>query len=220
MEGLVPDFLPTLSLRTSERSNGDWISLAHPHQMPPDAAQSGVPWTTWLLLGGRGAGKTRAGAEWVRALIHGVSPFADAPMSPIALVGETEHEVREVMIEGVSGLLAVSPRSQRPTWPIDPARAEGIPYDSRIVASAERQAAVSTTTGGTIVTGGVLAWLSRKFDAVQQMLEPLTPYAKPFANLFFEYWWAFLGAGLAYVVIEQAHVRKARIVDHRDGKTT
>ena len=112
----MAEFLPELKRRTSERFNGDWISLAHQHQMPPDTAQSGVPWTTWLLLGGRGAGKTRAGAEWVRALIHGVSPFADAPISPIALVGETEHEVREVMIEGVSGLLAVSPRAERPTW--------------------------------------------------------------------------------------------------------
>ena len=111
-------------------------------------------------------------------------------------------------------------RDERWTRPIDPARADGIPEDSRIVASAERQAALSTTTGGTIMTGGVLAWLSRKFDAVQQMLEPLTPYAKPFANLLFEYWWAFLGAGLAYVVIEQAQVRKARIADHREGKTT
>ena len=112
----MPEFLPELTTWEGTVANSDWISLAHPHQMPPDAALSGVPWTTWLLLGGRGAGKTRAGAEWVRALIHGVPPFADGPVSPIALVGETEHEVREVMIEGVSGLLAISPRSQRPTW--------------------------------------------------------------------------------------------------------
>jgi phage terminase large subunit-like protein len=95
---------------------GDWGGLAHEHQLPPRAAQGGAPWTTWLLLGGRGAGKTRAGAEWVRALVHGVSPFADAAVSPIALVGESEHDVREVMIEGVSGLLSISPRGQRPSW--------------------------------------------------------------------------------------------------------
>ena len=119
-------------------------------------------------------------------------------------------------------LIAELERAQAESWtrPIDPARAEGIPEDSRIVASAERQAALSGTTGGTIVTGGVLAWLTRKFDAVQLWLDPLAPYVKPFASLFLEYWWAFLGAGLAYLAIEQAQIRKARIEDHREGKTT
>ena len=68
------------------------------------------------MLGGRGAGKTRAGAEWVRALALGLSPYADAPARHIALVGETEHDVREVMIEGPSGLLRLSPRRERPLW--------------------------------------------------------------------------------------------------------
>jgi phage terminase large subunit-like protein len=116
MSGRATEFLPQLQPRTSERLDGDWSGLAHPHQLPPQLAQGGKPWTTWLLLGGRGAGKTRAGAEWVRALVHGVSPFAAAPVSPIALVGETEHEVREVMVEGVSGLLTISRRGDRPTW--------------------------------------------------------------------------------------------------------
>ena len=57
-------------------------------------------WTTWLMLGGRGAGKTRTGAEFVRALVHGHAPYAEARHGSIALVGETEHDVREVMIEG------------------------------------------------------------------------------------------------------------------------
>ena len=43
-------------------------TFAHAHQLPPERANSGADWTTWLMLGGRGAGKTRAGAEWVRAL--------------------------------------------------------------------------------------------------------------------------------------------------------
>jgi phage terminase large subunit-like protein len=68
------------------------------------------------MIGGRGAGKTRAGAEWVRALALGVAPFASAPFTNIALVGESEHDVREVMIEGVSGLLAVHRRDERPQW--------------------------------------------------------------------------------------------------------
>jgi phage terminase large subunit-like protein len=68
------------------------------------------------MLGGRGAGKTRLGAEFVRALVHGHPPYADAPHGAIALVGETEHDVREVMIEGPAGILRTSPRSERPQW--------------------------------------------------------------------------------------------------------
>lgn len=54
----------------------DFIALAHRHQEPPRAAVSGRPWTCWLMLGGRGAGKTRLGAEWVRALAAGAGPYA------------------------------------------------------------------------------------------------------------------------------------------------
>ncbi|MDB5630130.1 MAG: hypothetical protein JWQ51_2470 [Tardiphaga sp.] len=69
-----------------------------------------------MLIGGRGAGKTRAGAEWIRAQALGLPPFAREPVGRIALVGETEHDVREVMIEGVSGLLAIHDRAERPQW--------------------------------------------------------------------------------------------------------
>ena len=89
----------------------DFPLLSHRHQLPPDG-----DWTTWLLLGGRGAGKTRAGAEWVRGLAMGKTPYANKPVSPIALIGETEHDAREVMIEGVSGLMAVHKRNERPVW--------------------------------------------------------------------------------------------------------
>jgi phage terminase large subunit-like protein len=68
------------------------------------------------MLGGRGAGKTRLGAEWLRALALGTQPYADRPHGRIALVGETEHDVRSVMIEGESGLMRISPRAERPTW--------------------------------------------------------------------------------------------------------
>ncbi len=68
-------------------------------------------WRTWLLMGGRGAGKTRAGAEWVR---YGVW---QGLFGRIALVGPTFHDVREVMIEGPSGLIACEPQaSMRPVW--------------------------------------------------------------------------------------------------------
>ena len=90
--------------------------FAHAHQKPPTLAKNGEPWSTWLLIGGRGAGKTRAGAQWVKGIALGERPYADAPISPIALVGETDHDVREVMIEGVSGILAAHRRGERPTW--------------------------------------------------------------------------------------------------------
>ncbi|HQS49730.1 MAG TPA: terminase family protein, partial [Xanthobacteraceae bacterium] len=89
---------------------------ARPDQLPPDAAQAGGPWSTWLVLGGRGAGKTRAGAEWVRGLALGRPPFAERPVGRIALVAETMSDVREVMVEGVSGLLSVHAAGERPIW--------------------------------------------------------------------------------------------------------
>ena len=66
------------------------------------------------MLGGRGAGKTRLGAEWVRAMAHGIRPYADRRSLQIALVGETEHDVREVMIEGPAGLLQDLAASRAP----------------------------------------------------------------------------------------------------------
>jgi phage terminase large subunit-like protein len=114
--GLIPDFLATQKIKWNGALARDWPTFAHDHQAPPALAPNGKPWTTWLILGGRGAGKTRAGAEWVRGVVHGVPGFSDHKLGRIALVGETEHDVREVMVEGVSGILAVHPRAERPTW--------------------------------------------------------------------------------------------------------
>lgn len=71
--------------------------------------------TTWLVLGGRGAGKTRLGAEWVNGLVRGFSPFALRRHDRIALVGETLSDVREVMIEGPSGIVTIA-RHDRPRF--------------------------------------------------------------------------------------------------------
>jgi phage terminase large subunit-like protein len=108
--------LNNLTAREMHEISSRWKIFAHAHQTPPDLAPDGKPWHTWLMIGGRGAGKTRAGAEWVRAQALGLPPFATEKASHIALIGETEHDVREVMIEGVSGLLAVHGWHERPVW--------------------------------------------------------------------------------------------------------
>ena len=84
---------------------------AQPHQLPPAG-----DWRTWVALGGRGAGKTRAGAEWVRAQVEGPRPLERGPARRLALLGETYDQVREVMIFGDSGILACSPPDRRPRW--------------------------------------------------------------------------------------------------------
>lgn len=94
----------------------DWCLAGRPDQLPPVVAADGAPWTTWLVMGGRGAGKTRTGAEWVRGLALALPGFAETPPRRIALVGETFEDVRNVMIEGVSGLLCVHRREERPLW--------------------------------------------------------------------------------------------------------
>ncbi len=95
----------------------DWPTFAHDHQLPPQSN-----WRVWLLMGGRGAGKTRAGAEWVKAMACGEAWQSHARRrnsgfsGRIALVGETFSDVREVMVEGVSGLLSIHAKADRPTW--------------------------------------------------------------------------------------------------------
>lgn len=91
--------------RQKESKHYNWLSIARPSQLPPPGK-----WRIWLILAGRGFGKTRTGAETLRLWIHkGLS-------RRIALVGETEADVRHVMIEGTSGLLAVHPPSERPLY--------------------------------------------------------------------------------------------------------
>jgi phage terminase large subunit-like protein len=84
---------------------------AHPHQLPPDG-----DWRSWVIMGGRGAGKTRAGAEWVRMMVEGDMPGDHGRARRVALVGETFDQVRDVMIFGDSGIIACSPPDRRPEW--------------------------------------------------------------------------------------------------------
>ena len=108
---VVDDFLGSLS-------NGALLALpwmfefwALAHQLPPEGA-----WKSWVIRGGRGAGKTRAGAEWVRAEVEGARPEDLGRARRVALIGETFDQVRDVMIFGESGILACSPPDRRPQW--------------------------------------------------------------------------------------------------------
>jgi phage terminase large subunit-like protein len=110
------DFFAQLSPRELETLLASWDLNARSDQWPPASAGNDGAWSVWLVMGGRGAGKTRTGAQWVRGLALGEPDFAVRPVGRIALIGETAADVRDVMIEGVSGILAVHARSERPTW--------------------------------------------------------------------------------------------------------
>lgn len=81
------------------------------HQMPPDG-----DWMTWVIMGGRGAGKTRAGAEWVRRQVEGCRPEEKGKCQRVALIGETIDQAREIMVFGDSGIMACSPPDRKPEW--------------------------------------------------------------------------------------------------------
>ncbi|HTH29387.1 MAG TPA: terminase family protein [Sphingobium sp.] len=82
-----------------------WEHRARPAQLPPAG-----DWRTWLVLAGRGFGKTRLGAEWVRGIAE------QDGRARIALIGASLHEARAVMVEGESGILSVAPPWMRPVW--------------------------------------------------------------------------------------------------------
>lgn len=93
----------------------DWRTWARDSQLPPPG-----DWRTWLILAGRGFGKTRTGAEWVRGEVEANR------RGRLALIGATAADVRDVMVEGESGILATArpsflpiyePSKRRVTWP-------------------------------------------------------------------------------------------------------
>jgi len=102
----------------NELTEGECLALpflfefwAMEHQLPP-----GGDWRSWVIMGGRGAGKTRAGAEWVRACVEGAMPLSPGRCRRVALIGETMDQVREVMVFGESGIMNCSPPDRRPEW--------------------------------------------------------------------------------------------------------
>ncbi len=110
----MSDATSSIFARLADAIGDDWTAKARPEQLPPPG-----DWSHWLILAGRGFGKTRTGAEWVRK-------FAESGVSRIALVGPTAGDVRDTMVEGESGIMSICPDWSRPiyepskrrlTWP-------------------------------------------------------------------------------------------------------
>jgi phage terminase large subunit-like protein len=94
-----------MSLLELDAAAYDWERFfARPEQLPPPG-----DWYVWLFLAGRGSGKSRASAEWIRRQ-------AELGRGPMALVGRTAADVRDVMIEGSGGLMSVCPPWWRPKY--------------------------------------------------------------------------------------------------------
>lgn len=85
--------------------NSAWEEWARPTQLPPAG-----DWNFWLILAGRGFGKTRTGAEWVSNLAR------TQPGVRIACIAPTASDARDTMVEGESGILAVSPPTDIPLY--------------------------------------------------------------------------------------------------------
>ncbi len=88
-----------------EQQEWHWPFWRRPAQAPPPG-----DWRVWMMMAGRGFGKTRAGAEWIRAQAEANGHLR------IALVGASLGEVRQIMVEGESGLLAIAPDATRPVY--------------------------------------------------------------------------------------------------------
>jgi hypothetical protein len=108
-------FLAGLSQADRNALRWHWPIWARDAQLAPEGE-----WRTWLILAGRGFGKTRAGAEWVRAIAE------TDPTARIALLAANLGEARAVMVDGESGLIRLCAQAQRPrfesslrrlTWP-------------------------------------------------------------------------------------------------------
>jgi phage terminase large subunit-like protein len=113
--------MASLSTETKAKLLWHWPFWARPQQLAPKG-----DWNTWVILAGRGFGKTRAGSEWVRSMVCGDSPLSAGKAHRVALIAETAADARDVLVEGDSGVLSVHPKDFRPiyepskrrlTWP-------------------------------------------------------------------------------------------------------
>ncbi|MBA3243397.1 MAG: DNA-packaging protein [Acidobacteria bacterium] len=113
--------LPPSALR---KIKYDWQLMARPNQMKPHPYDSGnqpqtrdrsVAWFVWLILAGRGFGKTRAGAEFIRGEVEHAQRVLRKPIR-CALIAPTAGDARDIMVEGDSGILGISPPDNMPKY--------------------------------------------------------------------------------------------------------
>lgn len=103
-----PERIQALAELTEQEAEAllyDWPFWARPNQLPPPG-----DWRAWLVLAGRGFGKTRTGGEWIRDQVE------NRGRGRLALVAPTAADARDVMVEGESGILAISPPWFRPVY--------------------------------------------------------------------------------------------------------
>ena len=104
-------FLATLSEDECRHLMFEWRAWARPNQIEPLGS-----WSTWLILAGRGFGKTRTGAETIRSWVCGDTPMGVGRYGRLALVAETAADARDVLVEGESGILSCHPKDFRPSY--------------------------------------------------------------------------------------------------------
>lgn len=112
------EFVRQVGIEAAQLALRTWACIARPQQLAPPGN-----WQTWLILAGRGFGKTRTGAEWIKGEVE------TGRGRRIALVGPTASDVRDIMIEGSSGIMSLyashraderplyEPSKRRITWP-------------------------------------------------------------------------------------------------------
>jgi len=99
------EFIANLTNAEAEEMLFSWEFWARDNQLPPEGE-----WDGWLILAGRGFGKTRTGAEWIKNMV------ATGNYPRVSLVGRTTSDVRGVMVDGESGLLSCYSRKDRPVY--------------------------------------------------------------------------------------------------------
>jgi phage terminase large subunit-like protein len=98
----IKKFISRLSQSQLEELSHDWNFLARSDQKPPEFLPgTTTKWNYWLFLAGRGAGKTRSGAEWIREQVK-------SGAKRLAFIAPTAGDIRDVMVEGSSGILSCS----------------------------------------------------------------------------------------------------------------
>jgi phage terminase large subunit-like protein len=112
-------FLASLSKAEFDELEFNWPFWGRQNQFAPTGpARNGKPWQNWLILAGRGFGKTRTGAEWVRERV------TSKQVGRIALIAETQKDLEDVMVFGDSGIASVFPEHQKPKITRKPIRIE------------------------------------------------------------------------------------------------